>query len=78
MTMKRTSRACVNHPDNFFYICEDFTTKEQGNNLAERLKAAYQSYFAIKLGDQAFGRMGYRISLKMHFVYSRLDFSMMQ
>ena len=46
------NRACVNHPGNFCYICGKFTTKDQRKNLAKRLKAAYQSYFGIKLDNQ--------------------------
>jgi hypothetical protein len=50
--MKRTSRACFIHPDNFCYVCGKFTTKDQRKNLAKRLKVAYHCYFGIKLGDQ--------------------------
>ena len=50
--MKRMSQACINHPENFCYTCGKFTTKDQRKNIAKRLKAAYQSYFGIKLSNQ--------------------------
>ena len=50
--MNRAKRACVNHPDNFCYVCGKFTTKEQRKYIAKRLKIAYHHYFGVKLGDQ--------------------------
>lgn len=46
------SRNCVNHPDNFCYICGELTFKEQRRSLTPAVKKCYEQYFGCKVGDQ--------------------------
>ena len=50
--MTSNRRACVNHPDNFCYICGQYTPKEQCRNITKSIQLAYNYYFDCKLGDQ--------------------------
>ena len=45
-------RSCVNHPDNFCYICGKYTPKDQQKNLSSKVKTGYKYYFGCKVGDQ--------------------------
>lgn len=45
-------RGCVNHPDNFCYICGQFTPSDQRRNLTKKVNFAYKCYFGCKVGDQ--------------------------
>jgi len=45
-------RQCVNHPDNFCYVCGDLTFKDQQQSLTPLVKKCYQLYFGCKVGDQ--------------------------
>jgi hypothetical protein len=49
-TMQR--RQCLNNPNVFCYICENFVVKKQRQNINFFFKTAYFVYFGIKLGDQ--------------------------
>ena len=46
------SRRCVNQPDNFCYICGEFTPKKSQATLTAVVKKAYHLYFQCKVGDQ--------------------------
>lgn len=52
--MNMSRRSCVNHPDNFCYVCGRYTKKEQQRSVstAVKMKAAYFHYFGCKVGDQ--------------------------
>jgi hypothetical protein len=50
--MKRVKRSCLNHPDNFCYICGHFTPCDQRKNLSSKVKVAYHHYFGVKVSDQ--------------------------
>ena len=50
--MSTSRRCCINHPDNFCYICGKYTTHDQRKNLASKVKTAYKYYFGCKVGDQ--------------------------
>ena len=43
---------CVNHPDNFCYICGQYTPKQQCRNITKCIQLAYKYYFDCKLGGQ--------------------------
>ena len=45
-------RTCVNHPDNFCYVCGKFTPSDQRKNITSKMKTAYWYYFGCKVGDQ--------------------------
>jgi hypothetical protein len=45
-------RGCVNHPDNFCYVCGKYTTCDQRKNLTKRVTIAYKYYFGCIIGDQ--------------------------
>jgi hypothetical protein len=46
------SRHCVNHADNFCYVCGSFTTKSQRRGITNDVKRIYELYFGYPLGDQ--------------------------
>src|ERR1043165_5708572 len=46
------SRQCKNKPDNFCYICGEFTLVAQRKSLTPLVKKAYHLYFGCKVGDQ--------------------------
>ncbi|ESN97698.1 hypothetical protein HELRODRAFT_177753 [Helobdella robusta] len=50
--MKKSNRSCLNEPDNFCYICGQFTPRDQRKNLSNRIKIAYYHYFGVKVADQ--------------------------
>ena len=41
----------VNDPDNFCYVCGQFSTRNQRQNLSQRLKTAYKHYFDCEVSD---------------------------
>ena len=45
-------RKCLNHPDRFFFVCENFTSKEQQRNINHDIKKVQMIYFGCSLGDQ--------------------------
>ena len=49
-TIKR--RRCLNHADNFCYICGKYTITTQRKNITPKVKLAYHLYFGCKVGDQ--------------------------
>ena len=50
--MTSNRRISVNHPDNFCYICGQYTPKQQCRNITKNIQLAYNYYFDCKLGDQ--------------------------
>ena len=45
-------RGCVNHPDNFCYVCGKYTLCDQRKNLTKTVTIAYKYYFGCQIGDQ--------------------------
>ncbi|GBN89145.1 hypothetical protein AVEN_182995-1 [Araneus ventricosus] len=45
-------RGCVISPDNFCFICGEYTVKSQERNRSDFEKKTYFVYFKLKLGDQ--------------------------
>ena len=45
-------RNCVNHPDNFCYVCGEVTFKDRLRSLTPLVKKCYELYFGCKVGDQ--------------------------
>lgn len=45
-------RECKNHPNNFCYVCGEFTLKSQRKPLTPLLKTVYHFYFDCQVGDQ--------------------------
>ncbi|GBN66353.1 hypothetical protein AVEN_161695-1 [Araneus ventricosus] len=45
-------RGCVISPDNFCFICDEYTVKSQERNISDFVKKVYFAYFKLKLGDQ--------------------------
>lgn len=50
--MSSSRKGCFNSPDEFCYICGEYTLQEQRKNITDFVKQAYLAYFGIKLGDQ--------------------------
>ena len=45
-------RCCTNHPDNFCYICGQYTPPAHRMTLSHRVKFAYKHYFGCQVGGQ--------------------------
>src|SRR5215469_8788343 len=45
-------RTCINDPDNFCYVCGQYTLKKQRRNINSQVRKAYKLYFGCELGDQ--------------------------
>lgn len=45
-------RKCVNHPDNFCYVCGELTFKSQRRCFTPLVRKCYQLYFGCSVGDQ--------------------------
>ena len=43
---------CVNHPDNFCYVCSKYTPPVHHVKLDSKIRYAYKNYFACQVGDQ--------------------------
>src|SRR5215470_1287932 len=52
--MAANRRSCLNHPDNFCYVCGKFTPMDQRRSVAtaKTMKIAYKYYFGCQVGDQ--------------------------
>lgn len=50
--MKKIKRGCLNHPDNFCYVCGKFAPRDQRKSLSTKVKCAYHHYFGMKVSDQ--------------------------
>ena len=51
-TPSEDSRKCLNHPDNFCYICGKFTLSDQRRLLTSPVCEAYFQYFDWRVGEQ--------------------------
>ena len=51
-TSCRTRRRCVNDPDNFCYVCGEYTLKHDRKAISDFVEQSYLAYFELKLGDQ--------------------------
>ena len=47
-----SKRRCINHPDNFCYICCEYTPPTHRAKLSNRIKLAHAHYFGCKVGDE--------------------------
>ena len=47
-----STKRCINHPDNFCYICVEYTPPTHRAKLSSRIKLAYAHYFGCKVGDE--------------------------
>ncbi|GBN18347.1 hypothetical protein AVEN_64902-1 [Araneus ventricosus] len=45
-------RGSVISPDNFCFICGEYTVKSQQRNISDFMKKVYFTYYKLKLGDQ--------------------------
>ena len=52
MMLSTPKRGCVYHPDNFCYVCGEYTPLAHRVKLNSRISFAYKHYFACQLGDQ--------------------------
>ena len=52
MMLSTSKRSCVNHPDNFCYVCGEYTPPAHRVKINSRIKFAYKHYFACQIGDQ--------------------------
>ena len=50
--MSSSRRKCSDDPNVLYYICGDYTVKEQRKPITDFIKKAYFAYFGIRLGDQ--------------------------
>ena len=44
-------RNCINAPDNFCYICGEFTPESKRKPITQNMKMAHFSCFKVKVGD---------------------------
>ena len=52
MMLSTSKHSCVNHPDNFCYVCGEYTPPAHHVKINSRIKFAYKHYFAYQIGDQ--------------------------
>ena len=52
MMLSSSKRGCINHPDNFCYVCGEYTPPAHRVKLNSRIRYAYNHYFACQVGDQ--------------------------
>ena len=52
MMLSSSKRDCINHPDNFCYVCGEYTLPAHRVKLNSRIRYAYKHYFACQVGDQ--------------------------
>ena len=52
MMLSSSKRGCINHPDNFCYVCGEYTPPAHRVKLNSRIRHAYKHYFACQVGDQ--------------------------
>jgi len=46
------SRGCINNPNNFCYVCGEYTVNIQRRNITSKIRKSYELYFGCKIGDQ--------------------------
>ena len=47
-----SKRRCINHPDNFCYICGEYIPPTHHAKLSSRMKLVYAHFFGCKVGDE--------------------------
>ena len=47
-----TIRGCANHPDNFRYVCGEYTLLAYRVKQNRKIRYAYKHYFECQVGDQ--------------------------
>ena len=52
MMLSSSKRGCINHPDNFCYVCGEYTPPAHRVKLNSRITYAYKHYFACQVGNQ--------------------------
>ena len=52
MMLSSSKRGCINHPDNFCYVCGEYTPPAHRVKLNSRIRYAYKHYFACQVGNQ--------------------------
>ena len=52
MMLSIPKRGCVNHYNNFYYVCSEYTPLAHRVKLNSRIRYAYKHYFACQVGDQ--------------------------
>ena len=50
--LSSSKHGCINHPDNFCYVCGEYTPPAHRVKLNSRIRYAYKHYFACQIGDQ--------------------------
>ena len=50
--MSSLRRKCKNYPDNFCYICGQYTPLVHRRKFPPKVKIAYKFYFGCEVGDQ--------------------------
>ena len=68
------SRGCINHPDNFCYICGECTIKKYRRPLTKKVIQLYKLYFGCAVGEQDKSWAPHICCLRCtsgHYVWSR-------
>ena len=52
MMLSNSKHGCINHPENFCYVCGEYTPPAHRVKLNSRIRYAYKHYFACQVGDQ--------------------------
>ena len=52
MMLSTSKRGCINHSDNFCYVCGEYTPPAHRVKINSRIKFAYKHYFACQIGNQ--------------------------
>ena len=52
MMVLSSKRGCINHPDNFCYVCGEYTPPAHRVKVNSRIRYAYKHYFACQVDDQ--------------------------
>ena len=52
MMLSSSKRGCINHPNNFFYVCGEYTPPAHRVKLNNRIRYGYKHHFACQVGDQ--------------------------
>ena len=50
--LSSSKRGCINHSDNFCYVCGEYTPPAHRVKLNSRIRYAYKHYFACQVGNQ--------------------------
>ena len=50
--LNMANRGCVNFPDKFRYIYDEFMIKKYERNITDFVRKVYNVYFGVKMGDE--------------------------